>query len=189
MIKIPYLKRLLYILASTISIATQANAVQATKCVYSAANITDSTQPNTYTIKPIAGWYKLDTTINGKRYTALLSPLTSPTDNFKENVNVVHEGINNTYTLASYHSMSTSNCKQYLTLFKVVSSTPTMVHKYKAIKTIYVHTMQGVELKVTSYTILYKGVAYTITCTAMPAMHQLYSIDFSKVVQSFRIIE
>lgn len=114
-----------------------------------------------------------------------LSPQESPTDTFRENINVVFENLNAPMSSQQYAMLSFNAMQRQLNGFQLVQQGPAVVGGNQAHFFIYRHVM-GQQLQVLAYFIVRGNRGYVITCSASPADFARYQAIFNQIANTLR---
>ena len=116
-----------------------------------------------------------------------LSPPESPTDTFRENVNVVVEPLPGQATLEQVVASSRELLLQQLGVTFVEYAAKDQVGGLPAYRSIYTGALQGRALKWLQYSTIKGDRAYTLTFTAEPAKFDAYRGLVTQMVESLEI--
>ena len=116
-----------------------------------------------------------------------LSPKEGETDTFQENVNVVLEGMLPGITWDAYMERNDLMMAQGLVDYEQVDRTQVEVAGHPALRSVYLHTLNGQRLQVLSYTLQVEARVYVVTCTAPEPAFAAHLDTFEAIAQSLSI--
>jgi hypothetical protein len=109
------------------------------------------------------------------------SPLDSPDDTFRENVNIVIDSNDNGIDPKPYLTMTVGYLTKQLTDFFLIKKGIETIGKYQVPWSIFQHRLQGNDLTVIQYYFFMNQKVYILTCTAQPEV-------FDDTMETFRAI-
>lgn len=118
--------------------------------------------------------------------TMALSQLSSDSDVFRENINVVVEPVKITGGTQTYYELNLPAMKTGLKNFSVVSETKLQLKDGLAIDVIYLHEMGSIKAKNRVIFLYHNDVGYVITATSSPETFEEYYGTFDKIIKSFK---
>jgi hypothetical protein len=137
-----------------------------------------------YSITAPDGWDKTDTLLMGMRATVIFSPVESPGDDFRENINIVTERTGNK-TTEEYLRLSRDNMKNMLTDLKEIDNGTKKINGHTANWIKYSHSYMGYALEVKVYMLIADEIAYVITCTCKKGEMENWETQFDNCVVTF----
>jgi len=116
-----------------------------------------------------------------------LSPIEKPSDDFRENVNVVMEDLGKSpMTLDQYMSFSDTSAAQTIVDYKILERGTTRIDDKNAIFTVFTGVSNNKNLKFKNYVFIRnKTQAFTITYTADPDKYEHFLEQAEQSTQSF----
>jgi serine/threonine-protein kinase len=115
-----------------------------------------------------------------------LSPQENPSDQFRENINVVVAELPKKVALEDYVQANVTNMSRLLTDFQVHEKGQLILSNTDARWVIYSHRMGTLNIKVLVYVLVQGRRGYVITCSAAPEQFPKYKSKFEEIVQSFK---
>lgn len=116
-----------------------------------------------------------------------LSPLDGAGDSFRENVNVVTERLPSRMSLKAYGDASVKNLQKMLSNCSVEEHTTTRIGGEEAGRIVYMHRMQGYDIKVLAYYLVDGRQACVITSTATKQSYARFEAQFEAIAKTFRL--
>ncbi len=117
-----------------------------------------------------------------------LSPQESPTDQFRENLNIVTQDLTQQpMTLDEYFETSIAQIKQLMTDFQQVSSEKVNFLNEEAYSIIYTATQGSFKVKIMQYLYIKDNTAYVVTYSAEEENYNQYISIIEQMLNSFRI--
>jgi hypothetical protein len=137
-----------------------------------------------FSIEAPAGWQKLDTNLNGVKFTFLLAP--SASNGFRANINVISQSMEGN-SLDAYFDKNITSMDQYLQNFSAGTKGDKEIHGLPAKWMLYSQTQNGHALDGMFYMIAKDGIAYIITFAASKGELGKYKASIDEAIGSFRI--
>jgi hypothetical protein len=137
-----------------------------------------------FNIEAPSGWQKLDTSINGVKFTFLLAPVGS--SGFRANMNVISQSMEGS-SLDTYFDKNITSMDQYLQNFTAGAKGDKVVNGLPAKWMLYSQTQNGHVLDGMFYMIAKDGIAYIITFAATKGQVAKYQASIDQAINSFRI--
>jgi hypothetical protein len=137
-----------------------------------------------FTIDAPAGWQKIDTSINGIKFTFLMAPAMERS--FRANINVISQSMNN-MSMESYFDTNVATMGQYMEKFSVGPKGEKKINGLPAKWVQYSHTQNGYDLDGLFCMIPKNGIAYIITFTVPKGSLNKYQGPFDEALNSFRV--
>ena len=116
-----------------------------------------------------------------------LSPKEDEADAFQENVNVVLEGMLPGMTWDAYMERNDFMMVQGLVEYEQIGRTQVEVAGHPALRSVYLHTLNGQRLQVLSYTLQVDARVYVVTCTAPESTFAGHLDTFEAIAQSLSV--
>lgn len=142
-------------------------------------------EENRFSIKFPSAWEKQESSPAGIAVLAL-SPLETPGDPFRENVNVGVESLSRGATVESYFDTGLKTLREFAKEYREIATGKGKVGKENARWVVFVHKMEGLDLEVLSYFLIKRGRGYIITFTALQSTFPQRQAEFETVAQTFR---
>ncbi len=139
-----------------------------------------------FSITAPEGWTKKDTFMMGQQITFLISPQEDPSDDFKENVNVVTEKTGS-ININDYLDKSITTLKNVLNNFVQGNISNLSINGLEFKKMQYSHVYGGVPIDVDVYFTVKEGMGYVITGSAKGGTISKWEPRFEEAVQSFKV--
>jgi hypothetical protein len=120
---------------------------------------------------------------------SILSPLSSKTDTFAENINVVSERIgDNSMTLDQYYTLSEASLKKHFSDFKLLRNEKTTLSDLPARMVVYHASQNNLKLRTTQVFTLKDGAAFIITLTNLQTEPNQNMEEMLKMISSFTFL-
>ena len=137
-----------------------------------------------FSIEAPAGWKKVDTTMNGIKFTFLLAPAADHA--FRANINVISQSMGNS-SPDSYFDQNISSMGQYLQNFSAGTKAEKEINGQRVKLMHYSHAQAGHDLDGVFYIIPKNGIAYIITFTVAKGLLDKYQAALDQALQSFKV--
>lgn len=132
--------------------------------------------------------WELDTSKNFGTTFFLFSPITSPTDQFKENINLIIQDISKyNLTFEQYVEAAEAQIATIINDAKIISGETVKSNNQNCRKTIFTGKQGIYELKFETYCWIEKGKAYVLTFTCEKKEFDNYINLGDKIMSSFEI--
>jgi len=115
-----------------------------------------------------------------------MSPMETPTDAFRENVNVVVQDMGRTFPVEQYFKANLDALPKALTAFKLHEKGDATIGGAKAKWAVLSHTSGKVALKAFFCVVIKGNRAYTISCTSTPGAFAKYKDTFDGIAKSMK---
>lgn len=129
------------------------------------------------------GWVTVED--QGMMRMVTLSPSEDADDAFRENVNVVLDGVPSGMTPTEYAEQSFALLAEGTEGLEIVASDGAVLGGRIALRSIYEHSYEGRRLRVMSYLLIVGRRAYVITATAPEETFERYVPIFEAIASSF----
>ncbi len=116
-----------------------------------------------------------------------LSQKEDPTDQFRENVNVVAEPLPRSMAVQEYYQLSASNMSRMMTDFQQVEQGELSLDEKDARWMVSTYRMGTINLKAMAYFLVKERRGFVITCSAAPDQFARYRKTFEQIAESFRL--
>jgi len=137
-----------------------------------------------FNIEAPGGWEKLDTSINGVKFTFLLAPVGS--SGFRANMNVISQSMEGS-SLDAYFDKNITSMDQYLQNFTAGKKGDKVINGLPAKWIFYSHTQNNHVLDGMFYMIAKDGIAYVITFASTKGQVSKYQGAIDAAINSFRV--
>jgi hypothetical protein len=115
-----------------------------------------------------------------------VSPLQGAGDTFRENMNVVLDGLVRPVELSEYYEAQLGQLEQGFQGFRVVSTEERAMAGQRAMRLIYEHTLGARTIRGVTYFFVLPDRAVALTGTAVAAQFDAYFPTFEAMASSFR---
>lgn len=155
--------------------------------VASAASPWKTYDQNGYYIEYPSEWEVNGVEDNGMQF-AFLSPLSSETDNFSENINLLKQDISSyNLDLDSYVDISKKQIASMVEDGKILVSQKLEKNGRSFYEMVYAGEQEGMTLKWKQYCWVENGNAYVLTYTAMAEEYDNYESTATQIMDSFKL--
>lgn len=138
-----------------------------------------------FSIVPPAGWQtKEDVRGSGA---AFVEPPQSPTDDFRENINIVVTQLPADMGLEAYVKANDGNMAKLATGYEELESAAVDLNGQAARRTVFKHKVGALDLQVLCYLLIKDGGGYALICTARADAYKDHEPIFERTCRTFRI--
>lgn len=114
-----------------------------------------------------------------------LSPVSGPSDRFRENVNVVTEPLPTPMDIETYYQANLKGMEGALKNFKILGKKTVSISGKPAIQVVTTHEMGQITAKALAYFMTHNNKGYVITCTATPDSFDATKSQFEQISNTF----